>query len=250
MSSKTCKECGLTKELSEFYISRTNLDGRMGRCKSCVKARGRKNRRERAEQYARYERSRASLPHRVEACRKYQEEHKEQIAQYKKIWTANNKERVDASKRSYYELEREEVIARSKKWAEGNPEEVRRTKANNRRKRRAAKHASHGSFTAEEFKELCERYGNKCLACGDAEAVLEADHVVPLTKGGSDNISNIQPLCGSCNRKKFVNIIDYRLNTNILSQAFLSESFRPVFYNIQHRYRGCKRRPGDKVRSG
>jgi 5-methylcytosine-specific restriction endonuclease McrA len=169
------------------------------------------------EQYARYERSRAALPHRVEARRKYQEEHKEQIAQYKKIWTANNKESVDASKRSYYELKREEVIARSKEWAENNPEQVRLAKAANRRKRRAARHASHGRFTVEEFRELCERYGNKCLACGDTEAELEADHVVPLTKGGSDNISNIQPLCGSCNGKKFVNILDYRLNTNILS---------------------------------
>lgn len=217
MSSKACKECGLTKELSEFYISRTNLDGRMGRCKSCVKARGRKNRRERAEQYARYERSRASLPHRVEAYRKYQEEHKEQIAHYKKIWTANNQKRVDASKRSYYEREREDIIAHSKKWAENNPEKVRQAKTNNLRKRRAARHASRGSFTAQEFRELCERYGNKCLACGDTETVLEADHVVPLTEGGSDTISNIQPLCGSCNRKKFVTIIDYRLSTNILS---------------------------------
>ena len=157
------------------------------------------------------------MPHRVEARRKYQEVHREQIAQYKKIWTANNKESVDASKRSYYELKREEVLARSKEWAENNPERVRQAKTNYLRKRRAARHASSGNFSVEEFKELCESYGNKCLACGDAEAVLEADHVVPLTKGGSDNISNIQPLCGSCNREKFVNIIDYRLNTNILS---------------------------------
>ncbi len=169
------------------------------------------------EQYAQYEKARANLPHRVEARRKYQEEHKEQISEYKKTWTANNKESVDASKRSYYELKREEVIARSKKWAEGNPEKVRRAKTNNLRKRRAARHASRGNFTVEEFEELCESYGNKCLACGDTEAVLQADHVVPLTKGGSDNISNIQPLCGSYNRQKFVNIIDYRLNTNILS---------------------------------
>ena len=109
------------------------------------------------------------------------------------------------------------MIVRSKKWAEDNPEEVRRAKTNNLRKRRAAKHASRGNFTVQEFKELCESYGNKCLACGETEAALEADHVVPLTKGGSDSISNIQPLCGSCNRKKVVNIIDYRLNTNILS---------------------------------
>lgn len=119
--------------------------------------------------------------------------------------------KVAASKLAHYEREREKVIARSKKWAEENPEKVRQAKADNRRKRRAAKHASPGSFTAEEFEVLCEGYGNRCLACGDTEAVLEADHVVPLTRGGSDEIGNILPLCGSCNRKKFVNVIDYRL---------------------------------------
>ena len=169
------------------------------------------------EQYAQYEKARASLPHRVEARRKYQEEHKEEISEYKKRWAADNKETVAAYKLDYYERERAEVIARSKKWAEENPEKVRSAKANNRRKRRAAKHASPGRFTAEELEELCEGYGNRCLACGDTEAILEADHVVPLTRGGSDDIGNIQPLCGSCNRKKFVNVIDYRLKAEILS---------------------------------
>jgi hypothetical protein len=117
----------------------------MEKCKLCVSARVRKNRRERLERYAQYEKARASLPHRVEARRKYQEEHREQIAQYKKIWTANNKERVDASKRSYYEREREDIIARSKKWAESNPERVRQAKTNNLRKRRAARHARRGT---------------------------------------------------------------------------------------------------------
>jgi predicted restriction endonuclease len=203
ISHKTCKWCGLTKELSEFY------DGRWGKkCKVCVRARVKRYRLEHLEQYAQYEKARANLPHWVEARWKYQEEHKEQIAKYKNFWTANNKERVDASKRSYYERERENIIARSKKWAEHNPEKVRQAKTNNLRKRRAARHASRGNFTVEEFKVLCRSYGNKCLACGDTEAVLEADHVVPLAKGGSDNISNIQPLCGSCNREEFVNIID------------------------------------------
>jgi 5-methylcytosine-specific restriction endonuclease McrA len=212
VSYKTCKWCGLTKELSEFY------DGRWGKkCKVCVKARAQKYRREHLEQYARCEKARANLPHRVEARRKYQEEHKEEISEYKKRWAEENEDSVSASKRKHYELHRDGIIARSKKWAESNPEKVRQAKANNLRKRRAARHASRGNFTVEEFKELCESYGNKCLACGDTEAALEADHVVPLTKGGSDNISNIQPLCGSCNRKKFVNIIDYRLSTNILS---------------------------------
>ena len=41
--------------------------------------------------------------------------------------------------------------------------------------------------------------------------VLEADRVVPLTKGASDDISNIQPLCGPCNRRKVVSTLDYRV---------------------------------------
>jgi HNH endonuclease len=209
---KTCKWCGLTKELSEFY------EGRWGKkCKVCVRARAQQYRREHLEQYAEYEKGRANLPHRVEACRKYQDEHKEQISKYKKRWAAENEESLSASKRKHYERNRDEIVARSKKWAENNPEKVSQAKANNSRKRRAARHASPGRFTAEEFEALCASYQNKCLACGDTEAVLEADHVVPLTKGGSDDIGNIQPLCGSCNRKKFVNIIDYRLNTNLLS---------------------------------
>jgi 5-methylcytosine-specific restriction endonuclease McrA len=202
-------------ELSEFYAAVRNSDGRMGKCKACVKRRVRENRRERLEQYVRYEQSRANLPHRVEARRKYQEEHKAQIAEYKKAWTRGNSARMAAAKREYYEHNREQVISRSEEWGKNNLEKVKQFKANNRRKRRAAKNASRGSFTAKEFKELCERYGNRCLSCGVTGVVLEADHVVPLTKGGADDISNIQPLCGSCNRRKFVDSVDYRATADI-----------------------------------
>ena len=174
-----------------------------------------KNRRNRSEQYAQYERSRANLPRRIEARRKYQKQHRERISEYKTRWAEDNGKRVAASKRDHYERNRAEVISRSRKWGENNPDKVKTAKANNRRKRRAAKYASRGNFTAQEFKELCEKYGNKYLRCGDTEAVLEADHVVPLTRGGLDDISNIQPLCGYCNRRKFVEILDYRPSEDI-----------------------------------
>jgi hypothetical protein len=183
VSLKVCRDCGAEKDLSEFYKHPKTADGYLNKCKLCVSARVRKNRRERSGRYAQYEKARANMPHRVEARRKYQEEHKEEISEYKKKWAAENEDKVAASKLAHYEREREEVIARSKKWAEDNPDKVRSAKANNRRKRRAARHASSGSFTAEEFKALCEGYGNRCLACGDTEAALEADHVVPLTRG-------------------------------------------------------------------
>src|SRR5215203_4217188 len=104
----------------------------MGKCKTCVRARVRENRRMRLERYAQYERSRANLPHRVKARKQYQQEHKEQISEYKQRWTASNGERVAGSKRAYYERKREEIIFRSKKWADGNAEKVKIAKANNR----------------------------------------------------------------------------------------------------------------------
>jgi 5-methylcytosine-specific restriction endonuclease McrA len=210
LSNKVCKGCGEVKGLSEFYVSKTNFDGRIGKCKLCVASRVRENRRQRLEQYAQYERFRASLPHRTEARRKYQEEHKEQISEYKKSWTANNSQRVASLKRDYYERNREKVISRSKKWGEVHAEKVKIAKANNRRKRRTAKNGNSGHFTAEEFDALCSVYGYACLCCGATDRKLEADHVVPLTRGGSDGIGNIQPLCGEYNRRKFTATIDYR----------------------------------------
>jgi 5-methylcytosine-specific restriction endonuclease McrA len=200
----------LKKGLADFYKHPQMADGHLDKCKVCVRTRTQEYRRDYLEQYAQYEKARANLPHRIDAHRKYQEEHKEQISEYKKKWSADNEEKEAASRRAYYERNRDEAIVRSEKWAESNPEKVRQAKANNSRKRRAAKHASLGSFTTEELRALCESYGNKCLACGDSEAALQADHVVPSTKGGSDDIGNIQPLCGTCNRKKFVSVIDYR----------------------------------------
>ena len=67
-----------------------------------------------------------------------------------------------------------------------------------------------GDYSVQEWLDLCSRYGNKCLCCGRDDVALTVDHVVPLSKGGSNDIANIQPLCKSCNSKKRVSVIDYR----------------------------------------
>ena len=66
-----------------------------------------------------------------------------------------------------------------------------------------------GSFTKAQFQALCTDYGNACLCCR-AKVRLVPDHVVPLCKGGSNDITNIQPLCQRCNSLKGSNTTDYR----------------------------------------
>lgn len=80
-------------------------------------------------------------------------------------------------------------------------------------KRRAYKLRAGGEFSVEEWGGILRRFGNKCLACGRGadEITISVDHVVPLSKGGTNSIDNIQPLCRSCNSKKHAKIIDYRL---------------------------------------
>ncbi len=44
----------------------------------------------------------------------------------------------------------------------------------------------------------------RCAICGHSPGVrmMEVDHIKPRSKGGTDDISNLQLLCGPCNRRK------------------------------------------------
>src|SRR5260221_2610852 len=66
---------------------------------------------------------------------------------------------------------------------------------------RAARYGISSSFTLAEWLELCAQHDNKCAHCGQS-VPLSADHIIPLSRGGANTISNIQPLCKPCNSRK------------------------------------------------
>jgi 5-methylcytosine-specific restriction endonuclease McrA len=81
--------------------------------------------------------------------------------------------------------------------------------AAHQRTARARRRGAEGTHTDAEWLALCAQYGHRCLCCGKRKP-LTRDHVVPLIKGGSNTIDNIQPLCRSCNSRKHDKDIDYR----------------------------------------
>ena len=48
----------------------------------------------------------------------------------------------------------------------------------------------------------------RCAGCGDGirERYYELDHIVPVSKGGTDTLQNLQLLCRRCNRSKHGNL--------------------------------------------
>lgn len=52
-------------------------------------------------------------------------------------------------------------------------------------------------------------YGEVCISCGSKEDI-QLDHVISIAKCGKNTLSNLQPLCKSCNVSKRTKTIDYR----------------------------------------
>ncbi len=63
--------------------------------------------------------------------------------------------------------------------------------------------------TKEEWEEKKKQYDYKCIYCGKKPNKLTKDHVIPISRGGKNNIENIVPACWNCNYQKRATAVEY-----------------------------------------
>lgn len=59
-------------------------------------------------------------------------------------------------------------------------------------------------LSAKERKKVHEKMGGHCAYCGEIITIsqMQVDHIVPISRGGADEMGNMFPACRSCNHYK------------------------------------------------
>jgi len=78
------------------------------------------------------------------------------------------------------------------------------------RSQRLADARRKGTHTPAQWDALQAFCRHQCVRCGVSDCELVKDHILPIYRGGSDSIDNIQPLCRKCNASKGPESTDYR----------------------------------------
>lgn len=136
----------------------------------------------------------------------WQRNNRDKTADYSRRWRENNPDKAAERGRLYRQNNPDKEAERRRRGLQNSPDKARARI----HRRRTKKTEAGGSYTAAEWRALCNHYGNKCLRCGRDDVKLTADHIKPVSKGGTSNIDNMQPLCGPCNYSKQDRHIDYR----------------------------------------
>lgn len=196
---KACHRCNELKPLDMFYRRADSRDGRQYICKGCMLVGSRK--------WA------AENPARIYANSKAASE-RDKVNGWTRSheWRRKNRGKVNASAMRSYRKSRGVAIKKMADWRVKNKGLMREIKARYRREnrekvlvsnmqRRSLRKSASGFSTLEQIRSRVAYYGGKCYLC-KARPYEHLDHVIPLSRGGSNWPANIRPACSSCNLKK------------------------------------------------
>ena len=139
---RTCTVCDERKKLTEFYIDRTRKLGRSYICKKCHAKRAKRYRtvqREHCREYAR----KYNLEHKPEIARqraKYREDHKEEIDERCKQYRGQHKDQIAERSKQYYAKHKDEVLAHQKIYGQTHREQIHKKGKKWREDHRARSH--------------------------------------------------------------------------------------------------------------
>lgn len=82
-------------------------------------------------------------------------------------------------------------------------------------------------FSMEERSAVYSKSEGHCAICGEFISYMDftVDHIIPLAKGGSNDISNLQCACGVCNRIK----------QDILPQDLMEKLTKIMLYQVKQK---------------
>ncbi len=183
---RLCSACGKVKLESEFHKKKTGTNGLSRQCADCVYLRVAKWRTDNPERSAQYQRL-------------YYKDHLEELTEKNKEYILKNPHVAAKAKKNWVERHPDRRKASSRRWRLANKERV----ASYAKIRRTRVKGAEGEFTEDQFQEKLTQLGGLCYWCGRSVGLdVHRDHLIPIAKGGSNDIENIVPACPDCNRRK------------------------------------------------
>ena len=142
--------------------------------------------------------------------KKYREEKAEELKIKKSKYYLNNKDKVVKKIKEYQDKNKEKVLQWKRDYSLRNPEVA---KAGKRRRRAREMKVRSEKYTTQDVLDM---YGINCHICSEPidltatrqcgkpgwQHGLHLDHLIPISKGGSDTIDNVRPAHGACNLTK------------------------------------------------
>lgn len=151
-------------------------------------------------------------------------------------WNHYMKQRRKTEKGRAYKREygarsyvREKENARLRERYRTDAEYRKRIAERDRRRRQLRPRGHRGEWTPvleRDWRRLLNRYDGMCAYCKVAPAE-SIDHVVPVSRGGSDMIGNYLPACKSCNSSKCDKLlVEWRGTEKRIAERHIARAFK------------------------